>query len=423
MTATSPIHIPLKRIVTCQGSIQLVTALSVLFYREQEQSDSPAEYENYLVIYDLYAPPGQIDQFVAFIAQMAIEMCPWKAIVYITPEQMQEISGKLNSTAPKTIFNLIHRWVGTATADEIYLCRNWQLGNQLLLNAYNRAEKICYGDSIGIYFSATSSVVPQVTQAQTKKTEPSSFHTRLSQSIRLCRFQAGMFLQKVRQQFGLYTLLKSLEFDQGYFILPTIMGEAPPMPTVEITPATLLNIFQKLTHLVNVQYAHQLRAQLEDAPVSVLLTSNLSEATRLSRENEILAYRRFLCSQPIESDTILVIKPHPRDDIAKLNALKEELSDLFSKIVVLSEPELFFLPFEIFFLSVLVSPQTNSKTKVFAVSSACLSLKLLFNVTSFVGFGSEITSSLFDSPHVAARLEHEQILDAALQHLKILPVI
>lgn len=43
-----------KRIITCQGSIQLVTALSVLSYRD-EQRGLGYEYENYLVIYDLYS--------------------------------------------------------------------------------------------------------------------------------------------------------------------------------------------------------------------------------------------------------------------------------------------------------------------------------------------------------------------------------
>ena len=81
-----------KRIVTCQGSIQLVTALSVLNYREQEQINY--QYENYLVIYDLNSPPGQIDAFAAFIKKMAQLIYDWKTIVYILPEQMQAMASK-----------------------------------------------------------------------------------------------------------------------------------------------------------------------------------------------------------------------------------------------------------------------------------------------------------------------------------------
>lgn len=88
----------LKRLVTCQGSIQLVTALSVLSYREKEQQLG-CEYENYLVIYDLYAPLGQIDAFAAFIRRMAELICDWKEIAYINPEQMNAIAGKLDSSS------------------------------------------------------------------------------------------------------------------------------------------------------------------------------------------------------------------------------------------------------------------------------------------------------------------------------------
>ncbi|NEQ63245.1 MAG: hypothetical protein F6K53_40250, partial [Moorea sp. SIO4A1] len=60
-----------KRIITCQGSIQLVTALSVLSYRQKEQHKLNIEYQNYLIIYDLYTPPGQIDKFAEFVKKMA----------------------------------------------------------------------------------------------------------------------------------------------------------------------------------------------------------------------------------------------------------------------------------------------------------------------------------------------------------------
>lgn len=406
---------PVKRIITCQGSIQLVTALSVVFQYEQ-QSNSQC-YENYLVIYGLYAPGDQDREFVAFITKMAQQLCNWRAIAYLNPKTLQTISDQLNVTAPTKLFNTVHQLVGTETADELYLCRNWQFSNQLLLNTYPLATKICYGDSIGIYFSAQSSVVPSATNlVEGNLPRPTSF---IRNWLSLCRLNLGKLRETIRERFQPKTILQSIEFDVGYFLLPEIFGEVPPMPVVQADLTMMVNLFQTLGAIANPEYITQFQAKIAGAPISILLTSNLSEAERMTQDDEISAYRQFLISCGISSNSVLVIKPHPRDDISKLYALKDALADLFSQVLILSEPELFFLPFEVFFLAAF--PQILSETKtditVFAVSSACLSLKLLFNVSSFIGFGHELTSRYFNPAYCAARLEHEQVLVQALQQL------
>ncbi|MEC4819509.1 MAG: hypothetical protein SAK29_40505, partial [Scytonema sp. PMC 1069.18] len=152
----------IKRVITCQGTIQLVTALSVLAHREREQQHLGYQYENYLVIYELYAPSEQVDEFVVLIKKMAELVSDWKAIVYISPEELKNIEIKLKTTGYSKIFKIVHELVGIDSPNEIYLCRNWQFGNKLLINTYRSAEKICYGDSIGIYFSQNSPVISPV---------------------------------------------------------------------------------------------------------------------------------------------------------------------------------------------------------------------------------------------------------------------
>ncbi len=393
-----------KRIVTCQGSIQLVTALSVLSYREQERHELGRESENYLVIYDLYSPPGQIDAFAAFIKKMAKFIWDWKAIIYIPPEQMRNIADQLNYTSPPKIFQKVYELIGTDSAEEIYLCRNWQFGNQLLINAYQLAEKICYGDGIGIYFSSNSSAF-----------FPVSFSLYVKAKIKGA-------IANIQEKLQLKKSLKTIEFDIGYFVLSDIMGESPPMKAVTIDKKLLLETFQKLRGLVESEYLSNFRQKVADAPVSILLTSNLSEAGRMSLENEIAAYRQFLISEGIEEKTVLAIKPHPRDDSSKIEQLASALSDLFVEVLILSEPTLFFLPFEVFFAEAFVQPDLTltNRIKVFAVSSACLSLKLLYNLPAIVGFGEQITPQVFYKNYAAGRLKHELELKSAIKKIEAL---
>ena len=386
----------IKRIVTCQGSIQLVTALSVLNYREQEQSSD--RYENYLVIYDLNSPPDQIDAFAALIKEMAQLICDWKKIVYITPQQMKDLASKSSSTKPSLYFKTVHELVGTDITDEIYLSRNWQFGNQLFTNAYHSAKKICYGDSIGIYFAPDSKAffLPQ--------SLPKQLLTKLFKSVDRTRTILGS------------TVLQSVDFDRGYFTLPYILGENPPMPVTVTDKASLLEVFIQLKSLLDRDYISQLRQQIGDAPVSILLTSNFSEAGRMSLEREIDAYRKFFNNRKIDPGSVLIIKPHPRDNIQKMVALSQALRGVFGKIFVLAETKLFFIPFEVFFTAAFLEQdlKLTNKVEVFAFSSACLSLKLLFDVPSFVGFGTEITNEFFTQDYAPGRIKHERDLQAAL---------
>lgn len=409
----------IKRVIACQGSIQLVTALAALV-RHQEQHSPATEFENYLVIYDLYAPSGQIDQFASFVQQMAEAILPWKAIVYLSPEQLDAIGNQLRTTPPHKLFAQVRQLVGTDEATEIYLSRNWQFGNQLLINAYASAQKICYGDGIGLYFSENSPAffTPQVTTPSPKS---------LKQQI----ISFGSWL---REKLKLKTVLYPLPFDVGYFALPHIMGESPPMPFFTLDKRYLLDLFQKLQGLAEPQDIARIQAAISPArlpggstspshpgkPVSILLTSNLSEAQRLSQSQELQAYRQFLIDQTIQANTVLIIKPHPRDSLSKIQALKHHLEDLFSEILILTEPHVFFLPFEILFLSAFLDDQLclRNPVRVFAVSSACLSFKLLFGVPSVLGFGTKLTQELFDQTYVAGRLFHDRLLCDALDAIE-----
>ncbi|WP_322505923.1 hypothetical protein [Chroococcidiopsis cubana] len=55
--------------------------------------------------------------------------------------------------------------------------------------------------------------------------------------------------------------------------------------------------------------------------------------------------------------------------------------------------------------------------KIFAFSSACLSLKFLFNLPCIIGFGSEIIHQSFYDEQVNKRIQHELELNYLLQQI------
>lgn len=400
----------IKRLVACFGSIQLLTVLSVLSHREKEQQSLNLQYEDYLVITPLWAPQGQTDEFAAFIEKMAESICSWKNIVYISLEQTKLLAKELKVFGLPKVSSSVHNLLGIASPDEIYLSREWKFENQLLMNVYDSAEKICYGDGIGIYFSESAFPTTNALQANRYLT---SVHALIKEKFKALIPQKRFISKK--------------EFDIGYFCLPSAFGEAPPMKTVIIDKDVYLKTFQilkkALENLIDINYINNLRTQIKDVSTSILLTSNFSEAAgRMSLENEIAAYREFLKTQGIYKNSVLLIKPHPRDSKLKIQKLKSALSDLYSDIVLLSEDFLFYLPFEGFFLEVFLNPDLPKvqTPRIFTFSSACLTLELIFNTQCIVGFGSNIVKKFFYEEHIISRIKHEVDLLSTIQKIRSL---
>ncbi len=407
-----------KRLVACNGSIQLVTALSVLSYREKEQQELNCQYENYLVITPLWAPQGQADEFAAFIEKIARSVCPWKKIVYIPLEQIGKLANILSTFNLSSTSQQIHELLEVESPDEIYLARNWKFENQLLMNVYESAEKICYGDGIGIHLSQSAFLLPRSPKSSMGYLEIA--YKYLKKNIQVVLFQKKKYRYK-----NIETLLEEKEFDLGYFSLPAAFGELPLMRTVVLDKNIYLEIFEKLRKklgsLTNTDFINRVRLDIQAAPTSILLTSNFSEAAgRMSLEDEVTAYREFLEAQEVPKNSVLLIKPHPRDSKLKALKLKSALSDLYSDIFLLVDEILFYLPFEVFFMEVFLNPHLPKLQipKIFTFSSACLTLEFLFNAECIVGFGSDIIKKFFYEEHIASRIKHEADLLSTILEIR-----
>ena len=401
-----------KRVVTCQGGIQLVAALAALQTREAEQQRSDVEYEDYLVIYDLYAPDSQLPQFTKAVQRMARALRDWKSIIYFSKEQMVEFDQQLTFATMPQVYQRIRDLVGVAEADEIYLCRNWQFGNSLMLNVYRDAWKVCYGDSIGIYFSEA-----YFSPAVAKNGRPP-----LKAAVRQ---QLGRIKHSLRNKLtGDQTpsrdvVLEEIQFDIGYFLLPEILHETPPMETRLVNKATTGEIFRKLARALDPEQIVAQYGYLAGVPAVILMTSNFSEASRMSEENELVAYREFLERLQLPRESTLIVKPHPRDGEEKVRELGRRLSDMFANVVLLMDQNLFFTPFEVFLIQTFLgeNEETPRELKIITFSTACLSLPILFDVRPIIGFGNEIVKREFFENYISGRLQHEHDLESAMKTL------
>lgn len=391
----------IKRLVGCFGTIQLTTALSVLKAREKEQQALNYKYEDYLLITPLFAPQGQNEEFAAFITKMAESICSWENIAYLSLEQTKSIAEEIKKYGLAKISPLVHNFVGVDQIDEIYLSRTWNLENTILLNVYDSATKICYGDGIGIYFSHSAF----------HGQKPLNTNNNFKSISDLLKQQIKDLLPRKRQ-----TVFQKQEFDLGYFSLPYAFGEIPPMETVVLDRKIYLKTFQtlrkSLDNLVDFNYIKTLQSKICNASVSILLTSNFSEASRMPLEKEITAYREFLASQKIAQNSILLIKPHPRDSKQKIAQLQSALSDLYLEVIPLIEDFLFYLPFEVLFMELFLRSDLTKlqNPKIFTFSSASLTLEFLFDADCIIGFGHEIVNKYFYAEHIDTRLKHESDL-------------
>lgn len=399
----------IKRLIACFGSIQLVTVLSVLSYREKQQQELNLNYENYLVITPLFAPQGQDEEFAAFIEKMARSIYSWEKIVYIPLNQKNTLAKDFKRSGLAKISKTIHQLLAVNDVNEIYLAHEYEFLDQLLLNTYTNAEKICYGNGIGIY--TARSAFPQASSLKDFSSYWNHVYT--------------LFKARVKQLLPQQRSLHKQEFDIGYFSLPSAFSQAPLISSVILDRTVYLETFQKLTkkiqHLINYSYISELHDRIKSNQTSILLTSNFSEASgRMSLENEIAAYVKFLDSQEISKNSILLIKPHPRDSKEKIIKLKSALSSFYTDIVLLTEDFLFYLPFELFFIMVFLNPELPKlpNPRIFTFSSACLTLELILSIQCVVGFGTNIVEEFFYPDHVVSRIQHEADLQLTIGQIR-----
>ena len=397
MTATSEIW----RILTCQGSAQLVTVLAALRQRQQELGQAPESCRDILVFYDLFAPADQLVEFRETLLRMAGAHASWQAIVWLDPAEIKQFGKLLRRWGLRSVRRKLCQRFGVRTVQEVFVARNWQLGNQLVMNCYPEATQICYGDTIGVYFTegyfgpAGAATHPQ--RSASRWTLATAFRT-----VRSAMFGPGR--------------LEVLPFDHGYLAAADLFGEVAPFPVSINDRAITKEILRAIARTIRPQVPEALRAG--DGEMVLILTANFSEAQSMNRADELAAYLEFLKPR-VAREAKIVLKPHPRDNREKIAALADELRGHFRDVWVFDDVRFFYLPFELLLLTALADAEFHLArfVRLICFSSSCLGPALLFGLRAEIGFGPELVNRAFAPTLRKSRLRHEADLAAALERV------
>ena len=139
------------RLISVQGASQLLDIMSILSFQDQEEKSS---YNSILILggfcvsndkkvsSQISSAIREIASFGDFSAVYDISYLEYKTSRLIRASKKLSISLGLL----KILSTLLRRSINVSNIEKIYVCRNWQHFNEILLFSYPNAEKICYGD-------------------------------------------------------------------------------------------------------------------------------------------------------------------------------------------------------------------------------------------------------------------------------------
>lgn len=385
----------MKRLIVCQGAAQLVTAVAVVIQHKKflEIVNADEGDENYLLITGLSVPDSQAIEFSQFIKRMAQQILQFKLIVTLSDKELAsccDVLNKSNLAESKLFFYEITK---IKNIDEVYVVRDWQDCNFLLLNLFPEAKHICYGDSVGLY-------IP--------RDYLSEYSVLYSSAKRVVAF--------IKSSFKSYPS-KYPRIDFKYFLIEKAFGSEPSGEFVRTSPSYLNDIFFRLKKLIDEDCLKDMLIKTQGKRVNVLMGSNFSEQSIMSLENEVLAYQNYIqMHKPLRSD-VLIVKSHPRDCKTKHYKIMSAFKPYFDEIIdgdTIASP---YLPFEV----ILIELKTVSKDlEVFTFSTACIATSIVLNIKTKLGFEKNLTNFFFKGKHYLRRIKHEQDLNNILSKRELI---
>jgi hypothetical protein len=384
-------------VVSCQGTIQLISALAAMS-RDESIVDGV---QKHLFVSELYVDTQEINAFLSVIREMAEVAGKWASITYIPPEALPHDS---KSSEQFTAFrNAITEVIQPEDIDCVYVSTSSHVSNRAFIALALNARIVCYGDGPGIY-------IPMHYRYLTRQSvQVGIWHTLIeifsSANLRLRRECLQTATRKILRNRGHLV-------DFGYFLLPSLNGEHPPFEFEPLSVSDFLLVLHAMTKTVKEERFAQFLGSKLQTKIKVLLTSNFSEAGRMNMEDELQAYCEFITEHQPSNEISLIVKPHPRDSRAKISFMKSYFSQRFTDVFVLDSILEKFMPLEILLLDAKDKGVAFEKMQFefLAVSSAVLSLKHLLGVTVRLGFGQKITQIHFSPEEAELRQRHERDL-------------
>lgn len=384
------------RVFVCPGSVQLVAAIVA-----SAADGAVALSHDVLVLHDLWS-----DEFARCIEEMAARLSRWARVVHLESGELEALAREGRVRGLGAALAQLRARLGVEHADEVYLGQSPWLTPRLVAAAFPGARRTSYGDGIGLNFSEAY-FTPEAPRVRRRD--------RVRERMRAAWRSPAQppSWEPPPAVFHRHALLLPNQFDQ--VVSDVVLSD----------PGAFRAAFEVLGPLLDSPEGHGLvpgrRTELGTLPltthVSVVLTSNFSESGKMSADAELRCYGAVLKDEPVDSDTVLVLKPHPRDSKEKVAAVVRELAPRFSQVIQLDDPLSFHLPFEVIFERYL-RRRGPGRVRVTCFSSACLSLELLYGATCRVGFGEELVRASFARPWVEHRLRHEADLARVIQVIR-----
>jgi hypothetical protein len=376
----------MERLIVCQGTAQLVTALAALKQHKQKMGVDNLS-RDHLLILGLSVPKEQTIEFARVVEKMASLLYPFATISRIEDDNLEYILRTHQYSSNHRFRQLFKAMSGVSQVDEVFVVRDWEPCNAMVLNAFPKATHICYGDSVGIY-------LPKNFMAK----RPSGVVYLVSWARHLIN-RCGNLVVKPRLDFS-------------YLLLPNAFGSPSDGKIICTKSIVLKELFILLTPLILGEKLDALCKQLLGRNVLILMSSNFSEQGVMSLESEISAYRDWI-RRFADSDSVLLVKSHPRDSAFKRKMILDSLRDIFSEVIPVDSIGSAYLPVEVLMLH--LKPLVKN-LHALTVSTACLASYFVINSDTAVGFGNTLVEKYFYPAWRQERIKHEQQLQGLVSH-------
>ncbi|MCA9125512.1 MAG: hypothetical protein KDB22_00440, partial [Planctomycetales bacterium] len=143
----------LTRVVACQGAVQLASAVAAMRTVDGQSTDD-VEVENHLLVHDLSAPEGQIEEFARCIFELANKVESWKTQRFVPLADCVRLQSELARKNQRPLC-LLSDYTGIENCDQLYVGQNNKFVPTWLRHSFSDAKHICFGDGIAVNFTNT----------------------------------------------------------------------------------------------------------------------------------------------------------------------------------------------------------------------------------------------------------------------------
>lgn len=415
------------RIVSCLSPHGLLAAMAALRQMESVLShESGTIFEDYLVVHSLPSisldDPKEQDFFLV-IKKIALAVNNWQNIVLLSNTLF---SRAVEADYHCDLLRLLREQAGVEKADEIYLPKNRDFFSSRLMQAFNSAKKICYGDGFSIYHD-----IDVVTHGYYRNSIWDSFSSwHWWRSIILSLYWLYMIRNDQRRFKELYlsfpkmieahlTPYERQQFDFGCYLFPDGLGlgSGEVLKKYFISPVIVRDILINAAgQMFDEGSLSALKQKVIGKNVVVLMPVTFSNSHEIGIKNELLAYRDSL-KKIAHRDSLILVKVHPMDRQDRLNLLKTILETDFNEVVLLSGPQYCYTPFEILYESLFRQyvAQDACQVKLIAFRTSNLSVAKIYGLGSEIGFGFWLVLKYFNVRGIIYRLWEERANKKAMQ--------